>query len=130
MPHPTRRCWILGVAVLTASVRTARSQGAPPPSDSARKAVRLPGLVVTAAPAVPLSQVATRENVRQLPALAEPDIARVLPFLAGVTQATDLRATVHLAGSADDELSYTLDGFTLGSAVHLFGIFSGVNATA
>ncbi|HMC56403.1 MAG TPA: TonB-dependent receptor [Gemmatimonadaceae bacterium] len=90
----------------------------------------LRGLTVAAAPATPMSVTATRENVRQLPALGEPDILRVLPFLPGVQQPNDMRGALFFAGGASDESAIAIDGFRVQWPTHVNGILGAINVAA
>ena len=88
--------------------------------------LRLSGVVVPAT-APSLSQTITAQSVANLPALGEPDILRVLPFLGAVSQPNDMMSQTHLAGASADETSVTLDGHPMLSPTHLYGMFSGLS---
>ena len=90
----------------------------------------LSGVVVPSDASAPGSQVITRESVRNLPALGESDIMRVLPFVGGVSQPNDMMSVVHLGGSSADEVSYALDGHPVQAPLHFHGMFSGINLAA
>jgi hypothetical protein len=90
----------------------------------------LRAITTTADATPPMAVSATAENVRQLPALGEPDLLRVLPFLPGVHQTNDVRSTLYLAGSASDEVAMRLDGFRLQWPTHLNGIFGAIDVDA
>jgi hypothetical protein len=77
-----------------------------------------------------LTTTATRDNVRQLPALGEPDLLRVVPFLPEVQQPNDMRGALHLAGGAADETGMFLEGYPLQWPMHLNGVFGSFNVAA
>lgn len=69
----------------------------------------------------------SREVVRRLPPLGEPDVLRVLPFIGGVAQPSDIRPRFHLAGAAGDETLVTLDGHPMQSGLHFDGLLGAFN---
>ena len=91
--------------------------------------VRLSGVVVPATSSLPLGQTLTRESVRNVPALGEPDMLRALPFVNAVSQPNDMMSVVHIAGAAADEASFAVDGHPVQAPTHYMGMFSGVNLT-
>jgi hypothetical protein len=69
----------------------------------------------------------SREVVRRLPPLGEPDVLRVLPFVGGIAQPNDIRPRFHLAGAAGDETLVTLDGHPMQSGLHFDGLLGAFN---
>jgi hypothetical protein len=69
----------------------------------------------------------TREVMRRLPPLGEPDALRVLPFIGGIAQPNDIRPRFHLAGAAGDESLVTLDGHPMQSGLHFDGLLGAFN---
>ncbi len=94
------------------------------------RAVALEGITVEAEGAHPFTEAVTRETIRQLPALIEPDLFRAIVVLPGVSQPNDLNGRVHLAGGASDETAIRLDGHPLQDPFHLLGIFGAFNTEA
>jgi hypothetical protein len=90
----------------------------------------LRGVIVTGERASPFSSTITTETVRQIPALGEPDIFRVLPMLPSVTQPNDLIGRVHLAGGASDEHKVRLDGHPLQAPFHVLSVLGAFNVAA
>ena len=92
--------------------------------------LRLSGVIVPGDARAPERHTLTRGSAGNLPALGEPDILRVLPFVGMVSQPNDMMGVVHLGGSAADEVSFSLDGHPVQAPLHFGGIFSGVNVAA
>ena len=90
----------------------------------------LAGLVIPGERSVPLGQTVTRQSVRQVPPLGEPDVMRALPFVAGVSQPNDLLNRLHFAGASADESLILLDGHPIQSLGHLSGVIGGFNVAA
>lgn len=88
------------------------------------------GITTRATTVDPLTTTATRNNARQLPALGEADLLRVLPFLPEVQQPNDVRGALHFAGAAADEIGMFLEGYPLQWPMHLNGVFGSFNVAA
>jgi hypothetical protein len=112
------------------TVAVPRGQGSPLRIVMEPLPLSLSGVIVPGDAAAPRSQTVTRESVRNLPALGEADILRMLPFMGGVSQPNDMISVAHLAGSAADEVSLIIDGHPVQSPVHFGGMFSGINVAA
>lgn len=91
------------------------------------RAVQLRGLVVEAPGAPPLAQVVTRQTIRQVPPLLEPDVFRAIIMMPAVSQPNDLKGRIHLAGGASDETGVRLDGHPLQDPFHLLGLLGAFN---
>lgn len=74
-----------------------------------------------------LAYTVTEANVKQVPALAEPDIFRALVLLPAVSQPNDLKGRIHLAGGSSDETGVRLDGHPLQDPFHLLGVLGAFN---
>ena len=87
--------------------------------------LRVVSVAGTATPV--MGRTITRDALRQLPPLGEPDIFRAAVFLPAVSQPNDLRGRIHLAGSASDETGVRLDGHPLEDPFHLLGVLGAFN---
>lgn len=87
----------------------------------------LRGLVTTGQASANSALTIGVENIRQVPAIGEPDIFRLLPMLPGITQANDLIGRVHLAAGASDEHRIELDGHPLQAPFHALSILGALN---
>lgn len=98
-----------------------------------RAPVELRGITTTAAASASTSSLAvtaTRDNVRNVPPLGEPDLLRLLPFLPGIQQPDDMRGALYLGGSAADETAMFLDSYPMQWPMHINGIFGAFNVAA
>ncbi|HET9984661.1 MAG TPA: TonB-dependent receptor [Longimicrobiales bacterium] len=64
--------------------------------------------------------------LKQLPALAEPDVLRALQSLPSVAAASDFSSALYIRGGSPDQSLLTLDGLPLFNPYHLGGIFSAI----
>ncbi len=96
----------------------------------ALRPIALQGIDVEAQGNQPFTQTVTRETIRQVPALVEPDLFRAIVVLPGVSQPNDLNGRIHLAGGSSDETGIRLDGHPLQDPFHLLGIFGAFNVEA
>lgn len=72
----------------------------------------------------------SRRELREIPALAEPDVLRSLQALPGVVAVNDLSAQLHVRGGGPDQNVYLLDGARIFAPYHMFGMFGAFNADA
>lgn len=93
----------------------------------ARDPVAVRGLTVAAPRSPSFAMTTTPVTLRQAPALGEPDVFRAVVLLPGVSQPTDLKGRIHLAGGASDETGVNLDGHPLQDPFHLLGLFGAFN---
>ncbi|MFW6202059.1 MAG: TonB-dependent receptor, partial [Gemmatimonadota bacterium] len=70
------------------------------------------------------------QELREVPALAEPDVLRSLAALPDVAPLNDISAQLHVQGGAPDQNLYRLDGARIFAPYHLFGLFGAFNADA
>lgn len=68
------------------------------------------------------------EEVRWVPAIAEPDPVRAIEVLPGVVSTSDFSAAFHVRGGSQDQNLILLDGIPVFSPFHLGGLFSVFNA--
>ncbi|MCY4399280.1 MAG: TonB-dependent receptor [Gemmatimonadetes bacterium] len=72
----------------------------------------------------------TNEEVKAVPAMAEPDIFRSVQSSAGVTSVNDYSGELYVRGGDSDQVSVLLDGSPVFGPYHLFGMFGTFNADA
>jgi hypothetical protein len=72
----------------------------------------------------------SRREIREIPALGEPDLLRALQALPGVVALNDLSAQLHVWGGAPDQNLVLLDGARIFAPYHMFGIFGAFNTDA
>lgn len=85
--------------------------------------IRLRGVAARGAPSRGTFTV-TRETVRQIPPLGEPDLLRAVVLHPSASQPNDLKGRIHLDGGASDETGLRLDGHPLHDPFHLLGLLS------
>lgn len=103
-----------------------------------RQSVHVGGVVVTAkaGPAEnelrhqPSVVVMKMKNLRQMPAMGEPDLLRSLQLLPGVQTASDYSSGLYVRGGSPDQTGIHLDQVRLYNPSHAFGIFSTFNPDA
>jgi hypothetical protein len=72
----------------------------------------------------------SREELRDVPALAEPDVLRSLQALPGVVLLNDLSAHLHVRGGGPDQNLFLLDDARVFAPYHVFGAFGAFNPDA
>ena len=89
---------------------------------------RLGIITVEAARKHPLSVYKMNaKSIKNLPALAEPDIFRAIAFLPGVSQPDDYTVGLNFRGGNSDQNMVYLDNVALYNPYHLFGLFGSFN---
>lgn len=68
------------------------------------------------------------EEIRWVPAIAEPDPVRAIEVLPGVVSTSDFSAAFHVRGGSQDQNLVLMDGIPVFSPFHLGGLFSVFNA--
>ena len=69
-------------------------------------------------------QTITREAIKRLPGLAEPDVMRAIQLLPGVVASSDFSNKLYVRGGAADQNLVLLDNAVVYSPSHFFGLFS------
>lgn len=69
-------------------------------------------------------------DIRALPALAEPDVLRVVQSLPSVAAASDFSSAMYVRGGSPDQTLITVDGAPLFNPYHLGGLVSAIDANA
>ena len=72
----------------------------------------------------------SRQEIRDVPALAEPDVLRSLQALPGVVTLNDLSAQLHVRGGGPDQNLFLLDDARVFAPYHVFGMFGAFNPDA
>lgn len=72
----------------------------------------------------------SRQEIRDVPALAEPDVLRSLQAVPGVVLLNDLSAHLHVRGGGPDQNLFLLDEARVFAPYHVFGIFGAFNPDA
>lgn len=125
----TVRC--VGYESLTQAVTISDSaMPAPLELTLSRTTTELRSITVTGVRRVPMSSTVTRQTVRNVPALGEADIFRLLPFLGSVSQPNDLIGRLYLAGGASDEYAVSLDGHPLQAPFHVLSVLGAFNVAS
>ena len=76
-----------------------------------------------------LTKMSTAQ-IRQLPAILEPDVFRSLQLLPGIKAASDYSSGLYIRGGTPDQTLILLDGTTVYNPSHFFGFFSTFNPDA
>ena len=72
----------------------------------------------------------SRAELRDVPALAEPDVLRSLQAVPGVVLLNDLSAHLNVRGGGPDQNLFLLDGARVFAPYHVFGAFGAFNPDA
>lgn len=72
----------------------------------------------------------TPDQVKELPAVLEPDVFRSLQLLPGVKAASDFSSGLYIRGGSPDQTKVLLDRATIYNPSHVFGFFSTFNPDA
>lgn len=72
----------------------------------------------------------SRAEIRDVPALGEPDVLRSLQALPGVVLLNDLSAHLHVRGGGPDQNLFLIDDARVFAPYHMFGIFGAFNPDA
>ncbi len=77
---------------------------------------------------IPTSNYIINErSIKNMPALAEPDIMRAVSFLPGIVQYSDYNVELNIRGGWSDQNKILYDDVEVYNPYHLFGIFSAFN---
>jgi hypothetical protein len=72
----------------------------------------------------------SRQEIRDIPALAEPDVLRSLQAVPGVVLLNDLSAHLNVRGGGPDQNLFLLDAARVFAPYHVFGMFGAFNPDA
>lgn len=72
----------------------------------------------------------SRQEIRNIPALAEPDVLRSLQAVPGVVLVNDFSAHLHVRGGGPDQNLFLLDDARVFAPYHVFGMFGAFNPDA
>lgn len=72
----------------------------------------------------------TAPTISRVPALAEPDVLRVIQTLPSFAAASDFSTALYVRGSSPDQTIISLDGAPLFNPYHLGGLFAAIDPSA